>query len=75
MVGYEYVIVACVVSHGVGSFWVAVSTTKEIRRILHKIHNKAKANKSQSNELKLLFSEFIHTHAVVKRLSKFLCNS
>lgn len=69
--GYEYFVVACTLALGIGSYWLEVSATKIIQRILHTINNKARANKNQLNELKILFKEYIDTHAIVKQLSTY----
>lgn len=71
MVVYEYVIFACTLSLGIGAFCWVISATTEIRRILHKIRNEAKANNCQPNEMKLFLSEFIYAHVIAKKLSEF----
>lgn len=70
ILGYEYLINACNIGLGIGAYWIAISTTKEIQRILRSIKYKIHAKNNQSNdELKNLFSEFIEVHAVTKQLS------
>lgn len=51
---------------GIGVCSFANSITKEIQRILHSINVKAQANQ---NQLKTLFTEYIHVHTAVKQLS------
>lgn len=69
--GYEFFIVAFTLALGIGVFWFGIAVIKELKRIIHSMNNKTKANKSQLNELKVLFSEYIHTHAAIKQLSAF----
>lgn len=69
--GYEFFTAACTLAVVIGSYWVAISATREIRRILHSINHKTRANKNLSNEIKVLFAEFIDAHASVKQLSEF----
>lgn len=69
-IGYEFFIVACTLALGIGTCWFAISITKEIKRIRHSINDAAQANQNQSNELKILFSEYIHVHSSIKQLSK-----
>lgn len=70
IIEYQYIILACTLSLGMGAFCCAISVTNEIRRILHIFHAKTQANEIQSNELELLLSEFINAHTVVKQLSE-----
>lgn len=71
---YELYWIACTCALGVGAFLLAISLLKEIQCILHSINNSAKVKKHQSNELKVLFSEFIQVHAATKQLSIFQNN-
>lgn len=68
--GYEHFIIACTLSLGIGAFWLTVSITRELQNILHTINNEAQANQKPTNELKILFSEYISAHAAIKRLSE-----
>lgn len=69
---YEYFVIACTLALGIGAFWVAMSLTKEIKRIVHSINHKTKAKMSQSHELMHLFLEFVDAHAAVKQLSIYI---
>lgn len=71
IIGYEFFVVECNVALSVGVAWLIISTTKELKRCLHKINGKTRANAIKPNELKLLFTEFIHAHATTKQLSIF----
>lgn len=62
--GYEYVIIACMLAFGIASFLLAMSVTKEIRRILLSINDK-----TQKNELRTAFLDFIGAHSAIKQLS------
>lgn len=53
----------------IGICLFAIAITKEIQHILHSINEKARTNENQSNELKVLFTEYIKTHAAIKQLS------
>lgn len=68
IIGFGYFINACTLSLGIGAYAIVFSITKEIRRILRSIKCKVQAKKTQPNELKLPFSEYIHTHAAIKQL-------
>lgn len=68
VLAYEFFIVACTLALGIGTFWFGISITKTIQCILHAIGNQSQANK-QSNQLKVLFSEYVHAHAEIKQLS------
>lgn len=68
---YEFFTIACTLAVVIGSYWVSVSATKEIWRILHSICHKVRSNESHSNENRVLFAEFIDAHAAIKQLSKF----
>lgn len=68
---YFFFINACTLGLVNGAYWFATSTTEEIQYILHLINKKASTNEKQSNELKILFAEFIDVHAAIKQLSKF----
>lgn len=59
--GYEFFIVACTLALGIGAFWLAISVTKEIQRILCLIDEKIHANENQSTDLNILFSGFVET--------------
>lgn len=63
---------ACTLALGIGAFWIAISVTKEIQRILHSINNKSHETEIQTNEMMDLFSEYIDAHGIVKQLSIFL---
>lgn len=65
--GYEYCVIACSLALGMGIFWFAISVTKEIQHTLHSINRKTRANKLRPNQMKILFMEFIHAHAAIKR--------
>ena len=68
--GYGYFIIASTFSLGIGICWLPISSTKEIQHILHLIKKKiTRPNANQSNEMKILFAEFIDTHATMKQLS------
>lgn len=69
MLCYSYFLIACTLALGIGAFWFIVSTTKEIKHILHSINDTAKAKKKQSDKVKILFAEYVNTHAVIKQLS------
>lgn len=65
--GYEYCVIACSLAVGMGAFWFGISVTKEIQHTLNSINHKAHANKMRSKQLKILFLEFMHAHAAIKR--------
>lgn len=69
ILGYEFHVVASTLAYGIGSFWFGISTIEEIKRILYSINDEAQANVHESNELKLLLSEFIDLHEILKQLS------
>lgn len=69
---YIFFIGACTLSLGIGAYLVAISVTQEIKRNLHDINVKTKANEYQSAKLKILLSQLIYTHAIVLKLSEFL---
>lgn len=69
ILGYELFMIACNFALGIGAFWFANAIIKEIQRILHSINSKAKAQKKQSNELVVLFSDYIYTHGIEKQFS------
>lgn len=71
MFAYNFFVIQFVAAFGIGTFFLAISTTKELQRILLSVNNKAKENGSQSRELCKLLSEFIQPHAAIKQLSKF----
>lgn len=72
LIGYEYFIIACTLSLGIGAFWLAIPATQEIQHILHLINDEVYANENQSNELKLLFSDFVNIHGIAKQLSNWI---
>lgn len=65
----EYFLGACTLALAIGTFWIAISMTKEIQQILLIINDEAKEKKIQSEQLNVLFSEFIDAHGIVKQLS------
>lgn len=67
LVGCAYFIIACTLGLGIGAYWFAISSTKEIKHTLHLINDKAHRN--LSNKLKVLFSKFIYGYGIVKQLS------
>lgn len=69
IIDYECFIIACTLSFGIGACWFGASTTKEIQSILHSINDKTQTIECPTNELKILFSEFIDTHSAIKQLS------
>lgn len=69
VLGYEFFIAACTLGLGVGAFWFAISAAKEFQRFSPILNEKAQTN--QSNELKIIFTELIDGHGVVKQLSIF----
>lgn len=67
---YSFSVIACGLALGIGAYWLAISATKELQRVLHVINDQAQVNERQSNELNtLLFAEFIDAHGTVKQLS------
>lgn len=48
-----------------------LSIIKEIKRILRSINDKAHASENQTNEIKMLLSEYIDAHSAIKQLSIF----
>lgn len=70
IVCYAYIVIACTVTLGIGAFCYVISATKEIQRILNSINHNAHPNENHVNELKILFSEYIHAHRVAKQLSR-----
>lgn len=72
--GFAYYLIACSFTLVIGAHWFAISVTKEIQGILHSIKDKTRAKSNQSNELNVLFAEFIDTHGAIKQLSKLPCN-
>lgn len=69
IVTYEYIMITCTLGLAIGAFWFIISVTKEIQHILHSINDKAQANEDQSNEMQILFAEYIDAHAALKQLS------
>lgn len=67
LVGYQCFIVACTLSLFIGVFWFVISAIEEFQHILSIINDKAQANVDQSNELKILFREFIDAHGITKQ--------
>lgn len=72
LIGYQYFVAACTLSLGIGAYWIAISTTEEIRRILGSIKRDAEPNENSPNELKQMFAEYIHAHATIEQLSTWL---
>lgn len=64
-----YFMISCTLALGIGAFWFVISVIKDIQHILHLINNEAHAKKQQSNEMKILFLEYIRAHGIVKQLS------
>lgn len=63
-------VVACSLSLGIGAYWLAISGTKEIQRVLHLINDKTEPNENQRNdEMRTSLSEYIYAHAIAKQLS------
>lgn len=72
--GYYFFVISCNVAVGVGAFWLAISASVEIQRILYLINDKSQVKQHHySNELKTLCSECIHFHGIVEQLSIFKC--
>lgn len=69
ILSYVFVIVACTLSLGIGVFWLVISMTKNIEQMLRSINAKAQNIENQSNQLEILFSDYIHAHVTVKQLS------
>lgn len=67
ILGYEFFIAACTLGLAIGAFWFAISATKEFQRFSPILNEKAQTN--QSNELKMIFTELIYGHGIVKQLS------
>lgn len=67
--GYQYSIIACTLTYGIGIFSITISVTKEIQRILHSVNHKAQAKKVQFIKLRTLIFEYIDTHGAVKQFS------
>lgn len=71
---YEYFVIACTLSLGIGAYWIATSATKDIQKhILHSINETARENGNQLSELKNLLSEYNEAHAAIKQLSTAGC--
>lgn len=71
---YAYFVIACTLSLRIGAYWLSMSVTKEIRRILRSINRMAQIEKRQSKGLKLSLSEFIYSHATMIQLSSYFIN-
>lgn len=67
--GYENFVVTSTLALGIGAYLFAIFATKEIQRGLHLINDKAHQNGHQSNELKILITDFIFDHGALKQLS------
>lgn len=68
--GFQMLVVACSLALGIGGYWLAVSATKDIQRMLHLINDKTQPNENQTNdEMNTTFSEYINAHAIEKQLS------
>lgn len=74
-IGNEFFVIACTLNLAIGAFWFAISLTKQFQHILYLINEKAHANENQSNELKVLFSEFVYAHGTIIQLSINFQNS
>lgn len=74
--GYEIFVIACIMSLGIGIFWFIISSTKNLRSILHEIsgHRTRTRTKTEGNQLNRheLFAEFIYAHNDIKQLSEVL---
>lgn len=69
IVAYEYLIIACTLAFGSGAFWLAISATKEIKRIVHSVNDQIREDENRTIEMKIFIAEFIHVHGIVKQLS------
>lgn len=67
--GYAFFVAVCTWALAIGAFWLVISGTKDIQRMLKLIKINAKANKNQSNKQIDIFSEYIEFHGMVKKLS------
>lgn len=67
--GYNYVVIASTLSFGIGLYRLAISSTKDFQDFLRIINDNAHTNQNQSNELEVLFAEYVDTHATIKQLS------
>lgn len=66
IIAYEFCLTSCALAVGIGSLWLAILATKDIRRILNLINDKAQTNVIQSNDL----IDFIEAHGAIKQLSR-----
>lgn len=73
IMGYEFLLNASTLGLGIGTFWIAVSVTKELQRKLYSINDKAQSNGTQiqTNEMKVSFTQFIDAHVTIKQFSIF----
>lgn len=60
---------------GVGVYLFGISATEEMQGILQSINNEAKAKENLSNDLKILFAEFIDAHGIATQLSISKCSN
>lgn len=67
VVAYECFAGACSLSLGIGLYWFVNSASKDFQRFLPSINDRA--DESPSNELKMLFIEFVDAHVIIKQLS------
>lgn len=68
--GYEYFVVACAISLGIGIYWFITSSTKRTRHIVHKMNDySARTDGKHVNRFKL-FADFIYAHQDMKQLSE-----
>lgn len=68
IVAYEFFVIACTLSLAIGAFWFAISSTVDIKQIVHSVDKKVKQKRSERKMIKE-FCTFIHMHSVVKQLS------
>lgn len=54
--GYEFYVITCALALGIAAYCFVTAITKDLQLILHSINDEARANESQSSELKILFS-------------------
>lgn len=66
ILGYQIFIDGCILALAMSACWFIISATKEIQRILHSIKHT-----THTNELIVLFAEFVDTHGVSKQLRIF----
>lgn len=66
---YEFYVIACTLALGIGIFGLSVSVTSDFQHVLLSINEKTHINEHRSNEVRILFVEFIVAHAAIKQLS------